>query len=380
MAVQIIISADSHAEEAEDIHDRLPEDYRTRAPHLKEVEGRRYLMVEGMAPQAMDTPNPLKEEDLRKEFRRGEETGVGLARESGTDIAIRAADMEEDGISAEVIYPNGIFKAFASPDPKFQLTICKLYNDFYLETFGEHFDKFIPSATIPMADIGAAMEEVKRVAGQGYRSLSVPVSRPPLPYNSHEYKPFWALVEDTEIPLSFHVFTRSESTDEEPEFKDLVKDEGQGSDLSGMVLGMSEALSPLCMLTASGVLQRHPNLKFVLVEGGIGWLAWVLDALDEINDKRHMWAKPVLELKPSEYFKRQGFATFGDDRVGLHNLVFTGVDNLMWGSDYPHDEGTFPNSREVIDRTFKDLTPEDKKKVVAENAANLYKIPLTNFN
>ena len=104
----------------------------------------------------------------------------------------------------------------------------------------------------------------------------------------------------------------------------------------------------------------------------------MLDALDEINDKRHMWAKPLLELKPSEYFKRQGYATFGDDRVGLHNLVFTGVDSLMWGSDYPHDEGTFPNSQEVIDRTFKDLAPEDKKKVVAENAANLYKIPLAN--
>ena len=247
MLKEFIISADSHAEEAEDVHQRLPEDYRTRAPHLKEVEGRQYLMVEGMAPQPMDTPNPLKEEDLRKEFRRGDEIGVGLARESGTDIAIREADMEEDGITAEVIYPNGIFKAFASPDPEFQLTICKLYNDFYLEIFGEHFDKFIPSATIPMSDIGAAMEEASRVAGLGYRSLSVPVSRPSTPYSSHEYKPFWALVEDLEIPLSFHVFTRSESNDEKPEFKDLVKDEGQGDDLSGMVLGMSEALSPLCM-------------------------------------------------------------------------------------------------------------------------------------
>ena len=376
MPKEFIISADSHAEEAGDIHQRLPEHYRARAPHLKEVEGRRYWMVEGMAPQPMDTPNPLKEEDLRKEFRWGEETGVGLSRESGTDIAVREADMEEDGITAEVIYPNGIFKAFASPDPEFQLAICKLYNDFYLEIFGEHFDKFIPSATIPMADIGAAMEETKRVVGLGYRSLSVPVSRPSKPYSSHEYKPFWALVEDLDVPLSFHVFTRSEPNDEEPEFKDLVKEEGDGSDLWGMVLGMSEALSPLCMLTAAGVLERHPTLKFVLVEGGVGWLAWVLDALDEINDKRHMWAKPVLELKPSEYFKRQGYATFGDDRVGLHNLVFTGADSLMWGSDYPHDEGTFPNSREVIDRTFKDLAPEDKKKVTAENAANLYKIPL----
>jgi predicted TIM-barrel fold metal-dependent hydrolase len=81
-------------------------------------------------------------------------------------------------------------------------------------------------------------------------------------------------------------------------------------------------------------------------------------------------------MAPSEYFRRQGYITFGDDPVGLFNRHFTGVDCLMWGSDYPHDEGTWPHSKEVIEETFKDLTAEEKRKIVGENAAALYGFPL----
>ena len=81
-------------------------------------------------------------------------------------------------------------------------------------------------------------------------------------------------------------------------------------------------------------------------------------------------------MLPSEYFKRQGYATFGDDSVGLLTREVMGVDSLMWGSDYPHDEGTFPHSMDVIDRTFKDLPGEETRKIVGENAAKLYGFPL----
>ena len=131
-------------------------------------------------------------------------------------------------------------------------------------------------------------------------------------------------------------------------------------------------MNPLTLLVASGALERHPDLKFVLVEGGVGWLAWVLQTMDEMQLKRHMWAEPKLNMKPSEYFHRQGYATFGDDRVGLMTRYVIGVENLMWGSDYPHDEGTFPHSREVIERTFKGIPEDEKRKMVGENAARLY--------
>ena len=135
---------------------------------------------------------------------------------------------------------------------------------------------------------------------------------------------------------------------------------------------MAAAMKPLCLLVASGVLQRHPGLRFVLVECGIGWLAWVLQTLDEMHEKRHMWIEPRLPDRPSDYFRRQGGATFGDDLVGLRMRDVTGVESLLWGSDYPHDEGTFPHSREVIERTFRDVPEEEKQMIVGGNAARIY--------
>ena len=99
----------------------------------------------------------------------------------------------------------------------------------------------------------------------------------------------------------------------------MGEENSHGAGLIYIGLGMTVAMAPLTMLTASGVLERHPELNFVLVECGIGWLAWYLNVLDELYDKRHMWQQPKLSLKPSEYWKRQGYVTFGDDEVGLRN-------------------------------------------------------------
>ena len=88
-----------------------------------------------------------------------------------------------------------------------------------------------------------------------------------------------------------------------------------------------------------------------------------------------MWVEPKLELNPSDYFKRQGHATFGDDPVALATLDYIGETALLWGSDYPHDEGTFPHSAEVIDRIFEGYSEDIKRKVVFQNAADLYKFP-----
>ena len=135
---------------------------------------------------------------------------------------------------------------------------------------------------------------------------------------------------------------------------------------------MGIAMKPMCELVASGTLQRHPGLKFVLAECGIGWLAWALQTLDQMQDKRHMWINTPLELRASDYFRRQGGATFADDPAGLNNLEITGADCLLWGNDYPHDEGTFPHSREAIERTFGGIGKDDKRKMLFENAARIY--------
>ena len=373
MAGYMVISADSHANEPVELYERLPEEYRALAPREIIKDGHRYLRIEGAGDMPLDAPNPLSEEDMRRFFRDAEKDQELIASNpsdlaGGIDIPVRLSDLEDDGVSGEVIYPQGIFKSFASPDAGYQAALTGLYNDWYHEIFGEHPDKFVTSALLPMVDIGLAIEEARRVSRLGGRSFSVPISMPTLPYNFPEYDPFWDIAENTETPVAFHVFTVG-PTGQPPSGPHRG---GPGQDLASEIVDMAHAMNPLTLLVASGALERHPGLKFVLVEGGVGWLAWVLQTMDEMQIKRHMWAEPKLNMKPSEYFHRQGYATFGDDQVGLMTRYVIGVENLMWGSDYPHDEGTFPHSREVIERTFEGIPEEEKRKIVGENAAKLY--------
>ncbi len=371
MADYKVISADSHVEDPDEIYDNLPSEYRDRRPQFQVIDGTTWLIVDGQAILHVEPANPLNEEDWRKGFRQQGDSKI-TAGNFGIDIPKRLADINDDGVNAEVIYPNGMFKVFASPDPGFQMAMAQLYNNYYFDLFGDHNDTFVISAMIPTIDIESAIGEVKRAGKQEYRSVSVPVSRPSRPYNKKDYDALWSAVQEMGIPLSFHVFTSSDPFSVE----DLQRTGGgrqeDGEELIGLVQGMAEGMNPLLLLSGSGALDRYPEMKFVLVECGTGWLAWALYALDDIYDRRHMWHVPKLQMRPSEYFKRQGYITFGDDPIGLHNIEYTGADRMMWGSDYPHDEGTFPHSREVIEETFRGISEEDKRKIVGGNAAKLY--------
>ena len=359
-----IISADSHIQEPEEIWKRLPSKYRDKAPRIVEKNGGTYQVFDGLPPIRVDLAEERStEEDQKRQFRDD--------RSGGADMSRRLADLALDGISAEIIYPNSMFHIHSSPDPGYQLAAARVYNDWQMEIFSENLDVFIPSANIPMTDIPAAIKEAQRVVSSGYGSLSLPVQMPELPYDRSEYEPFWAAVEELGVPLNFHVFTRRD-----PDLDGLGEEEGRGQDLTMIVLGMAEAMSPLTLLVGSGALQRHPKLKFVLVECGIGWLAWLLYALDEMYKKRHMWHRPILEMQPSEFFKRQGHATFSEDPIGLRNRDYTGVECLMWGSDYPHDEGTFPHSQKVIADTFRDVPEKETALMVGGNVARLYGLKL----
>ena len=137
------------------------------------------------------------------------------------------------------------------------------------------------------------------------------------------------------------------------------------------MLGLAVGMSPIVEMTGGGVLERHPNLRMVVTESECGWLAWLLQAMDQIHERRfHNMRK--LDLKASEYFLRQGTITITDDSVALNNVEFTGTKCLMWGNDYPHDEGTFPNSRRPIEEIKAKLPDEDARHVLCGNAANLY--------
>ncbi len=174
---------------------------------------------------------------------------------------------------------------------------------------------------------------------------------------------FWAVAQDTGLPLTFHA-----GTGHEPRIE-----RGPGGAVINYLLGSQiDGAHVICYLTMAGVLERFPRLRVVTVETGSAWLAWVVTTMDEIYAKHHRWAQPKLAEPPSVYVKRQCHVTFQNDPVGIANRVFTSVDALLWGSDYPHPEGTWPRSREAVEAQTRGVPEDEKRRMLGETAARLF--------
>jgi len=354
------VSADSHVDEDEEFKQRVPRQFQHRLPHKETINGGTYSIVEGRKPRRGDLAlTRLNEDDLNRSFRQ-DLTG-------GRDINRRLQDQNRDNVGAEVIYCNSLLGLMASPDIEVQHAAAKAYNDWVNDLFSSRKDRFAPAAILPTLDVPRAVDEVYRLAKLGFKVVSAPIGIDGQPYSLPVYEPLWEALEETDMVFSLHFITGTQD-----HLPDNAGEDTNGGILSYMIIAMAEGIQPTSFLLSSGVPMRHPELDFVIVECGAGWLAWTLYALDEQYERKHMWIDPKLDMKPSEYFMRQGHVTFGDDPVALATLNFIGEETLLWGSDYPHDEGTFPHSKEVIDRMFEGYPEETKRKIVYGNAARLY--------
>jgi predicted TIM-barrel fold metal-dependent hydrolase len=333
-----LISADSHITPPPDLFvKRLPAQLRHRAPHIERREDGDWMVIEGRTP-----------------WRAGREE----KKPSERDPEARLEEVARDGVVAEVMYALGIRRG----DAELSLACARAYNDWIAEVFGPYRRRLAPAAPLPPFDIQGAIAELRRIAKLGLRPAVLPDHVDEEPYNSPRYEPLWAEAEALGIPLSFHVGGG----------RDSIRHKGLGATITNYALVTSGMVETLSHLAAAGILERHPGLRVVLVECGTGWLAWAMQALDEAHVKHARWTRPKLAEPPSEYIRRQVKVTFQDDRVGVATRAFTGAHMLMWGSDYPHHEGTWPNSREAIARQFAGAPEADVRKIVFENARDLY--------
>ena len=358
-----LVSADGHVQEPGDLWtSRMPARYHDRLPGVVlEAKGGQFQKTEGFRPARLLNVALEGHERLRNQ--------------SGRTPEARIADLALDGVDAEILFPNKGLTMWATPDAVFSQAMCRAYNDWAWETFGPFNDRLIPMACVASADIDGALAEIQRCAALGFRGLSLPckpVFGPPnhedLNYNLREFEPLWDCIEDVDLPITFHV-----STGRDPR---TARSRG-GAVINYAVHSLAPTMEPLVNLCASGVAERHPGLRFGSVEAGIGWIPWMLDAMDEAYRKHHMWVQPKLDLLPSEYFRRQGFASFQEDRSGLqlardHDLV----DNFLWANDFPHHEGTWPYSAQAIERTMGHLDDGERARILGLNAARLFGIPI----
>lgn len=355
-----MVSTDCHANEPADLWaTRIEDEYKARLPRVEVDEnGVKWRVTEGYRPDR-----------LRDQSFEGEDQ---LRAKAGADPKDRQVDHRRDGIDAEIIFPNKGLAMWATPDPVFAMAQCRVWNDWAHEIYGP-YPEMIPVAAVATGDLDGTMREIERCAKLGFKALTLPCKPiwgahdvAHVNYNLPHFDPMWALIEETGMPATFHVSTG----------RDPRASRGNGGAIINYVThSLSPTIEPLANICASGVIERFPKLKFGSVEAGIGWVPWLLDAMDEAHRKHHMWARPKLQGLPSDYFRSNGFATFQEDRAGLLLAAEFGLtDNFMWANDYPHHEGTWPHSAEAIERTMAHLDDRERAKILGLNAARVFNI------
>ncbi len=290
----------------------------------------------------------------------------GIRRPTTPELRLR--DQDRDGIQAEVMY--GLLGAGNRMTDKEALgEFYRIYNDWLVDFCGYNRERFVGLASIPSHDVHVAAAEVRRVAKLGLGGLDVGASWDMTPLWSSYWDPLWAAAEEVDLPVHFH--TISIPPQPIPEDTPLqFQLAHQAAKISSFQINLATILTSMIF---GGAMERHPKLRMVLGESGIGWIPYVLDRMDYEYEDRYKGQLP-LSLKPSEYWYRQCRATFQNDRIGAKLLDDLGHDNVMWGSDYPHSDGVFPDSQHYIKQQFGDLPNDLRRKIICENTGKFYKL------
>jgi predicted TIM-barrel fold metal-dependent hydrolase len=281
------------------------------------------------------------------------------------DPHLRVKELDRDGVDAEVIY--GILAACAKvEDREAANEMLRIYNNFMNGFCSYYPDREIGLACLPYSDIEAAAAEVRRVAKLGMKGVELSCSWHMTPMWHPMWDPLWEAVNETQLPLHFHTF---------PAVDPKLRAQQTGPTQRAMTystLAMFQMTLGyiLSALMGAAVFERFPNIRVVFGESGIGWIPYLLDRMDfEWQDQ---YRDLKLKMLPSEYWRRQCKATFQYDRVGTKLIEDMGVDTLMWGSDYPHPDGVWPESKKYIEEQFSHLPAEVTYKMTCENAGKFY--------
>jgi predicted TIM-barrel fold metal-dependent hydrolase len=284
-----------------------------------------------------------------------------------TTPALRLRDQERDGIQAEVIY--GLHNTGNKmTDREAALELYRIYNDWLADFCGYDRKRFVGLASIPSQSVDEAVAEARRVARLGLGGLDVSFSWNITPLWSPYWNPLWETAAELNLPVHFHTIPRPPAAPVPEETPQPYKQASRATQMAG---GTLHVVPILAAVIHGGALERYPNLRIVIAESGIGWIPYVLDRMDYEYEDRFKGHIPI-KMKPSDYWRRQCRATFQYDRIGAKLLDDLGVENVMWGSDYPHSDGVFPDSQEYIKRQFSHLPSATQRKIICENVGKFY--------
>jgi predicted TIM-barrel fold metal-dependent hydrolase len=354
-----LVSADSHVNPPASMWARyLPASLRDQAPRIESTDEGDFEVFEGkrkpvLGINAMAGRRP---EQYSLTVRRLDEQRAG-----GYEATARLEDMDADGVRAEVIYGGG---PLASQKGELRIASYAAYNDWLADFCAKDPKRLLGVAYLPCDTPELAVAEVKRAARRGLKGCLIPR----FPGDGEWFDPEWDALWPAILDAGWAAAIHTGGKDRKPGMPRLDATNFM-SDVLMSKFAMAESISRIVL---SGVLARHPDLNVVSVEGQLGWLSFTQYYLDHIWEKHRFWTKSELKERPSVYFRRQVYATFMEDPVGLREREHIGVDNIMWSSDYPHSETTWPNSRKLTDAWTSGFPIEERRKILFGNAERLY--------
>jgi predicted TIM-barrel fold metal-dependent hydrolase len=342
----VVISSDDHLVEPDLWVDRLPSADRDRAPRVSRDATGFHVAAAG---RSLDSP--------------GFNSVIVEGRPGMSDANARLADMDAEGVDASFVFSQRAIVLCAQiEDQAFLFRCLDCYNEWLADWQSQAPHRLHGVAILPtMHRPAATVDYIVKLKELGLVAMQLPSFPRDVRYNSSQMEPMWDAIEASGVPLSFHV--------------------GASTGLRGAgALGTSvtAALQPFrplwCLLTFSGILDRHPTMKVVFTEGGISWVPSALFDADKQYKAYVTEVRPKLGHLPSYYWFRQCYATFINDPAGLKLADDIGFDHMLWSVDYPHPEGNLGESMAVMRSIFERLGERQATAVVGENAATIWNL------
>lgn len=287
------------------------------------------------------------------------------------EIAGRLEDMELEGIDAEICFPSLGLWLYALDNADAEAASARLYNDWNHDFLGGHPNRFVRCGMLPVLDFSNTVAELEYLGAKGFTAAMLPAVTPPnLPkYNSEAWDVVFAKGAELGIVFVLHTGTGLET---------VIVERGPGAGIINYTNQMMDAQTSAMYLVAGGVLDRNPGARVAFIESGASWLVALAERMDEVEEAHANFVRPKLSRLPSQIIDDQIWASFQHDRacIASAGAGLAGARNVMWGSDYPHAEGTFPISRRLTDELFAGLNVSDKVRndVLGLNAARLFRI------
>lgn len=380
----VVVDADTHLTEPHDLwSSRAPKSYEDRVPRVLEMDGVKTWVVDGVSLGPAGAAGVVASDGRKVPGTDFLSWGIEDVHPGAYSVPERLTMMDEQGIAAQVVYPNtvgfGGQRFGAVGDDRLRRICLEIYNDAMAELQAESGDRLFPMGVLPFWDVDLAVAEVIRMHELGLRGInttSAPHEHGLPDLGDRHWDPLWEVASDLAMPVNFHIGASESSM----AWFGSVPWPSLGGDAK---LGLGSAMMYLNNagvvgnVIYSGVLERFPQLQMVSVESGLGWIPFMLHALDYQLGEMAPGAMDHLSMAPSDYFRRQFHSCFWFERKGIGEaLEAIGWEHVMFETDFPHPTCTYPHGLEFAAAALTGIDDDEVRRgIMGANAARLYRLP-----